>query len=233
MQRIVRIAASCGVVAVFLTLFPLAASGHEQREVAGGQYELVVGFLDEPAFVGLKNGLDLRVSRPAVASASPAAGETAQGTAEGTPVEGLVGSLQASVAYGEETMELELESQFGEPGAYRAIFFPTAEGDYTFRISGQIEGVAIDETFTSAPEGFSPVEAVEPYQFPKGEGAVGGAAAGAIGDGSRGRPDGINGGLLLGVAARAGIASVSLRRGWVGRRAGAAAATGAAVPVRS
>ena len=212
MQRIVRIAASCGVAAVFLALLPLVASAHEQREVAGGQYELVVGFLDEPAFVGLKNGLDLRVNRPAGASASPAAGGMAQGAEEGAPVEGLVGSLQASVAYGAETMELELEPQFGEPGAYRAIFFPTAEGDYTFRISGQIEGVAIDETFTSSPEGFSPVEAVEPYQFPKGEGALGGPTVGTTGAGSNGSPGGINGGLLLGVAALGGTAVVSLRR---------------------
>ena len=69
--------------------------------------------------------------------------------------------------YGDESMTLELEPVFNQPGHYRAIFFPTAIGAYTFHITGEIDGNEIDEEFTSGPETFSEVEPIEPLQFPK------------------------------------------------------------------
>ncbi len=128
------------------------ASAHEGREV--GEYEIVVGFLNEPAIVEEPNGLDLRVSKGHH-------GEEAQ------PVEGLADTLQAEVIYGDQTMPLELQPAFGEPGAYRAEFIPTAEGAYTFRIFGTIEGTPIDERFTSGPETFSEVQSRADLSFPK------------------------------------------------------------------
>ena len=77
--------------------------------------------------------------------------------------------MQAEVLYGDQSMPLTLIPAFDEPGVYTAMFFPMAEGDYTFRIFGEIEGIAIDETFTSSPEGFAAVESREPYEFPKQE----------------------------------------------------------------
>jgi hypothetical protein len=140
------------VAAVTLTMtFSLAGSAHEHREVADGKYEMTIGFINEPAFVNLQNGLSLRVV-----------------TVDGEkPVEGLVDTLDAEVIYGDQKMSLELEPVFNDPGAYEAVFFPTATGAYTFHISGEIEGVAIDETFESGPETFSEVEPIEPLQFPK------------------------------------------------------------------
>ena len=209
MHQILRFVARATGAALLVGFLPAAVAAHEVREVAGGQYELVVGFLEEPAFAGEQNGLDLRVSRPV--AASPAAGITEE--AEGSPVEGLSDTLQAEVIYGEETMELELEPRFGEPGAYRAVFFPTAEGDYTFHIFGDIEGTAIDERFTSGPETFSPVESSEPLQFPKGDGAVGdGAAAGALLAGTGGFPGGPVGPAALIVVGFGVAATVLLRR---------------------
>lgn len=125
---------------------------HEHREVADGQYELTVGFLNEPAYVNLQNGLSLRV-------------ETTGD--EPAPVEGLVETLDATVIYGDQEMELELSPVFNDPGHYQSIFFPTALGAYTFQITGEIEGNAIDESFTSGPETFAEVEPIEPLQFPK------------------------------------------------------------------
>jgi hypothetical protein len=149
-----------GLVTVVALLLPALVTAHEHREVAGGQYELTVGFLNEPAFVNQQNGLSLRV----VALAGD--GATAPADA-GTPVEGLTDTVEATVIYGDQEMELELEPVFNDPGHYRAIFFPTAPGAYTFHITGEIEGSEIDETFTSGPETFSEVEPIEPYQFPK------------------------------------------------------------------
>ena len=56
--------------------------------------------------------------------------------------------------------------RFGEPGAYRAVFFPTAAGAYTFHIFGEIDGEPIDERFTSGPDTFSEVQDATAGQFP-------------------------------------------------------------------
>ena len=47
--------------------------------------------------------------------------------------------------FGEETRALELSPAFGEPGAYRSVFIPTAAGPYTFHITGEIDGEPIDQ----------------------------------------------------------------------------------------
>lgn len=122
------------------------ASAHESREV--GAYTFSVGFLDEPVFSGQKSGLDLRVAR----------GEE--------PVEGLEETLEAEVTFAGQSRTLEISPVFNQPGAYRSVFFPTAAGPYTFHIFGEIEGEAVDESFTSGPETFSEVQDVAGGQFP-------------------------------------------------------------------
>lgn len=221
MKQLVRIAASCGVVAGCVAALPLAAAAHETREVAG-EYQFVVGFLEEPAFVGDRNGLSLEVTVPEAEEASPAAGGEMDHHG-GAGVEGLAGTLRAEVIYGEESMELELSPAFGEPGAYRSVFFPTAEGDYTFRIFGEIDGVAVDESFTSGPETFA---AVEPrLEFPSTESSRGDDAPilGSVADvsgGSGGSGAGFGGGIALGLVALIGAGVTFARRG-VGRFGGA------------
>jgi hypothetical protein len=122
------------------------ALGHESREV--GDFTLVAGFLDEPVYSGEKSGLDLRVSR----------GEE--------PVEGVEETLQAEVTFDGKSRELPISPVFGEAGAYRSVFFPTAAGPYTFHLFGTIDGVEIDESFTSGPDTFSEVQDVTNGQFP-------------------------------------------------------------------
>jgi hypothetical protein len=123
-----------------------ATLAHESRDV--GEYTFVVGFLDEPVYAGLKSGLDLRIS----------AGET--------PVEGAEDMLEAEVIFGDQTRALEISPAFGEPGAYRSVFFPTAAGSYSFRIFGEIDGTAIDESFTSGPDTFGDILDTAGGQFP-------------------------------------------------------------------
>lgn len=136
------------VLGVMLTL--LAGVGttlaHEEREV--GEYTFVVGFLEEPVYAGQKSGLDLRMS----------SGEE--------PVEGAEETLRAEVIFGTSTRELELSPAFGEPGAYRSVFFPTAAGSYTFRLFGEVNGTAIDESFASGPDTFGDVQDTAGGQFP-------------------------------------------------------------------
>jgi hypothetical protein len=153
MQRFLRLGISAVTLAALLVLLPVVAGAHETRPVLDDQYEVTVGFLDEPAVAGELNGLSLRVTK--------GSGEA------GEPVEGLAETLQAEVIYGDQTMALELSPVFQDPGHYRGIFIPTAEGDYTFHITGEIEGNALDEAFTSSPEGFDSVQPREPLEFPK------------------------------------------------------------------
>jgi hypothetical protein len=123
-----------------------AVSAHESREA--GEYTFTVGFLDEPVYSGQKSGLDLRVAR----------GEE--------PVEGLEESLEAEVTFDGQSRTLEISPVFNQPGAYESVFFPTAAGPYTFHVFGEIEGQAVDESFTSGPDTFSEVQDVAGGQFP-------------------------------------------------------------------
>ena len=142
-----RIGRSAALGAVLTLLVGIGvASAHEQRDV--GEYTFTVGFLEEPVFTGQKSGLDLRVAR----------GDE--------PVEGLEETLQAEVSFSGQGRDLEIAPVFGEPGAYRSVFFPTAAGPYSFHITGDIEGTAIDETFSSGPDTFGEVEDVAGGQFP-------------------------------------------------------------------
>jgi hypothetical protein len=136
------------VLATVLTaiLGTATAVGHESREV--GDLTIVVGFRNEPVFAGEESGLELWVTR----------GED--------PVEGVEESLRAEVSYGDRTRDLELSPSFGEAGRYQSVFFPTAAGQYSFRISGEIDGQAIDETFTSGPDTFGDVLEQAGGQFP-------------------------------------------------------------------
>lgn len=155
MSRIRQILALTAVAALLLGGYGLfRADAHEQRDVAD-QYSFVVGFLDEPAFAGEQNGLDLRIS-----TLDPTGGVSSE------PVEGAEETLSAEVSYGDQTMPLELDTVYNEPGSYRAIFFPTAPGDYSFHITGTIGDTSIDETFTSADGEFGAVQDPAPLQFP-------------------------------------------------------------------
>jgi hypothetical protein len=136
------------VLGVVLTLFVGigAVHAHESRDV--GDYTFTVGFLDEPVFAGQKSGLDLRIAR----------GDE--------PVEDAEASLEAEVTFGQQTRDLPISAVFGQAGAYRSVFFPTAAGPYSFRVFGELDGQAIDETFTSGPDTFSEVQDTAGGQFP-------------------------------------------------------------------
>jgi hypothetical protein len=136
------------VLGATLTMIVSAATvlAHESRDV--GDHTIVVGFADEPVFTGQRSGLEFQVTR----------GEE--------PIEGLEGTLAATVTFGDLTRDLEISPRFGEPGWYQSVFFPTAAGPYTFRIFGEVEGEPFDESFTSGPDTFSEVQDVTGGQFP-------------------------------------------------------------------
>jgi hypothetical protein len=137
-------------------------SAHEHRTV--GDYNFVVGFLNEPAVQDELNAVSVRITKPVPADATPAPGEE---EVTETPVEGLEDSLTFEVILGDQKVTLPVEAAWRDPGHYVAYFIPTQPGDYSFHITGEIEGTAIDETFTAGPETFSTVEARSDLEFPK------------------------------------------------------------------
>jgi hypothetical protein len=210
MQRVMRLL-GVALTALAVTAFlPSLASAHEQRDVGGGKYHFVVGWLDEPSYTGFKNSLDLRVSDPT--KPTPAAGETAT-----NGIEGLESTLQVEIIYGDQKKTLTLEPRFRTPGAYNAWIIPMAAGDYTFHIFGTINGDAIDESFTSSPEGFSSVEDAATIQFPSQSAQTGTVAGTTIGDSTGGAG---TGGIIGGLAAGLVIGAAGL---WFVRQRGVAA----------
>ena len=135
------------IVLFAVAAIPLVVTAHETRTVAT-DYEFVVGFTGEPAVAGEMNGVLLEVTR------------------NGEPVDGVSDTLQVQLLFGEQTKDVALAPIFDQPGAYSAAFIPTVEGDYTFRFFGELNGVAVDETFTSSPEGFDSVQPRSDYEFP-------------------------------------------------------------------
>ncbi|CAA9559816.1 MAG: hypothetical protein AVDCRST_MAG73-3549 [uncultured Thermomicrobiales bacterium] len=147
--RVAVLVALIGVLTPVVTP-PRGASAHETRELEGGRYAVEVGFLNEPAYLGQPNALYLDVVEFA--------------TGGGRPVEGLAATLQAEVQKDGQSMPLTLIPR--EPGVYHGAFLPTATGDYTFRLVGQIGDQTVDESFRSSPNTFAAVDPADAIQFP-------------------------------------------------------------------
>jgi hypothetical protein len=150
----------CGALilalALVLVAVPQGASAHERRDLGGGKYQAVVGFLTEPAYQGQLNGLSLAVTSKTE--------KNPDGSAKA--IEGLDKTLKAQVLANGKTLDLTLRARFGQAGNYAGYFQPTAAGQYRFRIYGDINGEKIDETFESGPERFNDVESLTALQFP-------------------------------------------------------------------
>jgi hypothetical protein len=142
-------------VTVFLFTFHQNAAAHGHTDV--GDYALVIGFHNEPAYQGEPNGLDLFV--------------TNEKTDE--RVNGLEETLRVEIIYGSSKKELQIEPQFGQDGAYTAHVIPTETGDYTWHIFGMIEETPVDVSMTSSPDTFSPVESKALVSFPSSEASTG------------------------------------------------------------
>lgn len=148
---------SLGVIAIS----PIAgASAHERRQV--GDLWMVVGWKAEPALLDEPNALDLRVYR--LKEGTDPAAQTA---ADRIPVLGLDKTLKATVTYGDkQKRDLTLAPRFNDPGAYDGLVFPNAVGDYTFEISGTVEGVTVSQKFTSADGKFGKIEDTKALLYP-------------------------------------------------------------------
>ena len=151
MRTVLSAVTAIAVIVLSVALSSSQAAAHERRTV--GPYTFVVGWLNEPAYNGLLNGLDLTVTE----------------TATTKPVEGLEKTLKAEIISGggANRLPLALASRFGLPGKYEAQVVPTRTGDYTFRVSGTVGTMSVDEKFESGPNRFGGIEDTAALQFPE------------------------------------------------------------------
>jgi hypothetical protein len=168
MKHFHRLLASLGPVVALGLMVPLMASAHESRKVDTNKYQFVVGWLNEPAYSGFLNSVDLSVyDLTGSANATPAASSGGDDAPLGKPVDGLADTLKVDVVNGSQKMTLDLAPRYNEPGKYSGYVIPTVAGDYSFHVYGTIDGDKIDETFTSGPNTFGSVIDSKTIQFPQ------------------------------------------------------------------
>jgi hypothetical protein len=144
--------ASAWLLLLGLLVVPSTALAHERRTIGHGNYDVVVGWDQEPSYVGLKNGASIRISQ---AGSDPA-----------VPVEGADKTLKVHIRQGATIKEFPLRAVFGQPGYYMADIVPTRAGDYQWVFVGTLNGHPIGETFDTADGKFDVVRAASALEFP-------------------------------------------------------------------
>lgn len=151
MTRLISFIAATLVVVSSFIVYGGTAAAHERRMV--GPYQFVFGWLNEPAYVGLMNSLDMRISDTRVTPARN--------------VEGLEKTLTIDLQTGGlAPLKLTVAARFGTPGAYNGYVTPTATGAYVFHIKGKVEDLTVDEVFESGPGRFGDIESATALQYP-------------------------------------------------------------------
>jgi hypothetical protein len=148
MKRALYLLTALSVLSLALFLTAGIASAHGKTTV--GDYELEIGFHNEPVIVNQPNSLDLFITN----------------SKTGQPVNGQEGNLKAEIIFGASKKSLEISPMDGVDGGYTAMLIPTAIGDYTWHITGMIENTPLDVSMTSSPTTFGSGEAAADYLFP-------------------------------------------------------------------
>lgn len=139
------------LTSVFL---PSAVFAHERQvfNIGGQAYLFTVGSLNEPLVVDDKTGVDLRVklADPKTPGDGNAAGAK--------PVTGLEQGLQVEINAGDKKKTFSLEPAYNDPGAYKAVFFPTVQTALTYRFFGTINNVPVNISFACDASGVKKTE---------------------------------------------------------------------------
>jgi hypothetical protein len=122
-----------------------------------GKYTVALGWVHEPTYVGEQNAVQVVIK--------DAAGKAITDLNDG--------DLKVTVSVGGKTSDpfdllntFDPDTGLGIPGDYEAPIIPTAPGDYTFHLSGTIDGTAVDETATSSDSTFNSAVDATGIQFP-------------------------------------------------------------------
>jgi hypothetical protein len=154
MKRLAAAAAMATLLTLSLALLAVPALAHETAKA--GDLALELGWGTEPAYVGQLNTVQFIVTHEV----------------DGDPINDPGADLVATVSYGDQKQDFTLtptydaESGTGVPGEYAALIIPTSPGDYTFRVTGKVEGVKVNLKVASGPKTFDPVQDAQAVQFP-------------------------------------------------------------------
>ena len=121
-------AVALAAVAALVVWFGRPVSAHEGREVGDGKYEITFGWQVEPAYAGVYNGPEVFIHTH---------GATEE---DEKPVIGAEKTLKLKVMFGNQSKELELKPAWQDPGHYVAQLTPTRPGDYSFQLTGTLNG---------------------------------------------------------------------------------------------
>jgi X-X-X-Leu-X-X-Gly heptad repeat protein len=142
------------------------AHTHRVLTINGQQVEFVVGWVVEPPYVDEVNAVDFWAHY--INASCP------QGTVSTScPVYGLDQTLQVQVITGGQSQTLTFSPNLSNDvpplfyGEYTANIEPTVAGSYSFRIFGNMNGTAVDETFVCGPTTFECVDPASEVQFPQ------------------------------------------------------------------
>lgn len=139
---------------------PLLTVHHARAHavVTAGSRTLAIGWLREPAYVGVDNAVQVLVK-----------------DATGTPATGLTDrDLQVEVSLGSQKLPVrplvpsfDADIGLGVPGEYEFHVIPTAPGKYTFHVVGRLPGgTAVDSTVTAGDTTFAEVTDQASADFP-------------------------------------------------------------------
>lgn len=132
------------LTAIALVATPSVEAAPVERTVAD-RFEIQVGHQHEPAILGDTNGIRIQI------------------TENNEPVPSADTALVAEVDYMGAVRVLNLTET--EPGVYVGAYIPMQTGDFSYRLTGSIDGVEINETFTVA-DGLTAVAPRTDYEFP-------------------------------------------------------------------
>ncbi len=196
MIKVVLRAISVCLGAVGLLALAAPALAHETR--AEGGVEAVVGWAEEPAYVGFPNAVQLTLS-----------------DTSGNAITDLgADELKVEVTFGDQkTAPMPMEpafqvGSFGTPGEYHADLIPTRGGSYSFHFIGTIKGQPYDQTFTSGEETFDSPRNPADVSFPAKDPTAGELAASIerLSSGDGGSESGNTGKIALGL----GVAALAI-----------------------
>ena len=155
-MRPVRCAA---FVLVLLASLVGASSAAAHAQVRSGPLAIELGWTVEPAITGAVNGVQVTVE-----------------DAAGRPVAIPAGTLRAQVsAAGTATTVALVPTE--TPGEARGTLVPTRPGTYAFRITGRLDGRAVDVASTCSARSFDCVIDAAEVQFPQRDPSAGELAA--------------------------------------------------------
>lgn len=143
------------VIILALILFGLGtASAHEHSvfEIGDNFYMFTVGSVNEPVVVDDKTGVELKIVKL-----------VSRADHGGAAVTGLQDALKVELQAGDKKKTLALQPVFNSPGSYRAVFIPTVQTTYTYRVFGVLDGQNIDLSFVCGGESEESATGAGPY----------------------------------------------------------------------